>query len=357
MLATIAWSVVAFMVTIGLVVTIHEGAHFTVGRLVGAPIDVFSIGIGPELARWTDRRGVSWRLAAFPIGGYVKFSGDRDVASLAGSGLDALALWRRAAIIPAGPLSNIVLAVLLFATVFALEGRVVIPPVVSAVIAGGPAARAGLLAGDEILSLDGRPISDALSFIGDIESNGIGPRALVVERLGVGRRTLFVDPEFQTGRDPLLGVISRSHIGIEFHPDHLDRQSCSPLVCVWWSVAQTADIARSTGGYLHALVLGRQSSGSLAGPVSIAAVGGKIIQSTVPNFLDFLGKISLAIGLTNLLPIPLLDGGHLVFYAIEAISRRQPSVAFRKAASAVGLVLVLGLMGIALFNDVVHLVS
>jgi regulator of sigma E protease len=352
--------VVPFLVIISVVVFVHELGHYLLARLNGVRVQVFSIGFGPELVGITDRAGTRWKVSAVPLGGYVKMHGDADAAS---STIDLSALpdpdsfpskrvGQRMAIVAAGPLANFVFAMIALAMLFATVGRPFTPAEVGEVQAGSPAEAAGMMHGDRILEVNGQPVEsfEQLQLIvrgnpGETLNFTIGRAGETLDLAVTPQLTETTDRFGQVHRIGLIGV-SRS--GVEF------RRS-NPVHAVVEGVSETFSLI---GGTLYAvgeMIIGSRTTGELGGPLRIAQMSGEIAKDGVVPMIWFTAVLSVNHGLINLFPIPLLDGGHLVMYGIEAVRGRPLTERSQEVAFRFGLVLVLTLMVFATWNDVIYL--
>jgi regulator of sigma E protease len=351
---------IPFLLILSVVVFVHELGHYLVARRNGVRVDVFSIGFGTELFGFNDRSGTRWKFSVLPLGGYVKMHGDADPTS---STIDLNALpdpdsfpaksvWQRMAIVAAGPLANFVFAIVALGLLFATVGRPVTPAEVGEVQPGSAAEAAGLLPGDRIVAVDGETLasfeelqlvvrdSPDTTLLFGIERDGTTLELPVVPRL-----TEITDRFGQVHRIGLIGV-SRS--GIEF-------ERSNPLLAV---VEGASETVRLIGGTLYALgemIVGSRTTEELGGPLRIAQMSGEIAKDGVVPMIWFTAVLSINLGLINLFPIPMLDGGHLVMYAVEALRGRPLNERSQEVAFRFGLVLVLTLMVFATWNDLVQL--
>jgi regulator of sigma E protease len=427
----LAFTLVAFVVALSVIVAIHEYGHYIVGRWTGIKAEVFSVGFGPVLFSRTDRHGTRWQLAALPFGGYVKFLGDANAASVGGDAkglpeagrrhtMMGAPLWARAATVAAGPIANFILAILLFLALVLSEGRATNPLTVAKLAPLPPSAAGELRAGDQILAIEGRPVTvetlremtedlpdapsveyrirrddqemtvagphpfpplagavspdsaawDAGIRRGDVfltvdgrpvhafdevreavtASNG-APLRFEIWRDGealdltmVPRRTDLPLPEGGFETRWLLGVTAAPFFTPETETPGLFTALGSAVWQLWFVVSS------SLSGLLHILT-GAISTCNLSGPVGIAETSGAMAAQGTASFLGFLGVLSAAVGLMNLFPIPILDGGHLVFHAYEAVARRPPSDRALRVLMAAGLSVLLTLMLFAVAND------
>jgi regulator of sigma E protease len=352
--------IVPFLFTLTIIVFFHELGHFLVARWCGIRVLVFSLGFGPEIAGFTDRLGTRWKLSAIPLGGYVKFFGDENEASVPDAATLAAmseeerkqsffgqSVGRRAAVVVAGPLTNFILAIVLFAAVFMVVGKQIAVPRVAAVEPSSPAAVAGFQPGDLVTAIDGRRIDNFVDMQRIVGFSGGHPLTIVVDRGGVPV-TLTATPEMRNNRG-ILGV-TRSNM-----PGDVRVESVAPLDAVKLGVDKTWFIVETTLSYIRDVFVGRQSADQIGGPIGIARISGQVAELGWGALIDFIGVISVSIGLLNLFPVPLLDGGHLLFYLIEAVRGRPLSERAQEVGFRIGLAIVVMLMIFATVNDILHL--
>ncbi|MCA3700361.1 MAG: RIP metalloprotease [Brevundimonas sp.] len=386
-LTTALTYIVPFLLVLTLIVTIHELGHFWVARAFGVKVDRFAIGFGRAIFSRTDRHGIEWRVGWIPLGGYVKFSGDMDASSVPDSrGLDALKseinaregtgaerdyfhfkpVWQRMLIVAAGPFANFVLAITIFAVLYSLVGVELRPARVAQVTQGSPAAEAGFLPGDLITGLNGRPIEDAGEVTRKVSLSSGDAVRFTVEREG-REIELIATPERQMLDDPIAGRVSAGRIGLALASSRAEARQVryNPIEAVGQGFRETGDILGTTLTYLGRIFTGRESGDQLSGPLGIAKASGALTNAAVAanpdpvattiNLLltltSFAAILSIGIGFLNLLPIPVLDGGHLVFYAYEAVAKKPVAAAVQEAGYRVGLALLAGLMLFATWND------
>ena len=379
--------IVPFLLVLTLVVTVHELGHYWVARAFGVKIDRFSIGFGRALFQRTDRRGVEWRIGWLPLGGYVKFSGDLDASSVPDqAGLDELKariaseqgahalsdyyhfkpVWQRMLIVAGGPFANFVLAIVIFTAIFTLLGDQIAPPRVAEVPAGTPGAAAGFRANDLIVEVNGRPARSAQDVIRVVSLSSNTPVIFTVERDG-RPLTLTAIPERTATEDAISGRVSVGRIGVPLvtRRDEVRFIRYNPVEAIGAAGRQTATVLETTLSYIGRIFSGRESGALLNGPLGIAkAAGGITSQATegeAPASLkainlalmlfQFAAILSIGIGFINLMPIPVLDGGHLVFYAYEAVARKPVAAVVQEAGYRVGLALLACLMLFATWND------
>ena len=349
--------VVPVLFTLTIIVFFHELGHFLVARWCGIKVLVFSIGFGPELAGFYDRRGTRWKISAIPLGGYVKFFGDENEASVPdASTLAAMTeeerkqsfpgqpVGARAAVVAAGPVTNFILAIILFAGVFVAYGKTTAVPRIAAVEPNSPAAAAGFKVGDVIISIDGAKI-DNFSDVQRIVNFSPGVTLTVVVERGDALYTLKATPVEKDKRG-MLGI-TRSN-----EPGDVRTEAVAPLEALRLGADRTWLVVASTMSYLRDVVVGRQSADQIGGPIKIAQISVEVAKLGFGPLLELTALLSVSIGLLNLFPIPLLDGGHLLFYAIEAVRGRPLSERAQEVGFRIGLAIVLMLMIFATFNDV-----
>jgi len=362
---------VPFLFVLSLVVFFHEFGHFLIARWCGVRILVFSIGFGPEIVGFNDRHGTRWKIAAIPLGGYVKFFGDDSAASTPDTSrlasMDAAEkaqsfvfqpVAKRAAIVVAGPMANFVLAIAIFAGVFMLYGRQTMSARVDAVQPDSAAAAAGFEPGDMVLSIGGTAI-ESFADMQRIVSESAGVPLQVTVQRGSVQRVLTATPTLTEEKDVFGNVHRIGMLGIKRStaPADLKFQPVSPPEAVWMGVEETWFVIDRTMSYIGGVVVGREAANQLGGPIRIAEMSGQVATLGFVALIHLAAVLSVSIGLLNLFPIPLLDGGHLLFYSIEAIRGRPLSERAQEMGFRVGLAIVLMLMIFATFNDIVHLAT
>ncbi len=365
----LAWAL-PFIVVLGLVVFIHEMGHFLIARLNGVAVEAFSIGFGPEIAGFHDKQGTRWRIAWIPLGGYVKFLGDENAASMPSaeaaanvSAEDRARMFQfkpvgvRAAVVAAGPLANFVLALVIFTGLFMAYGKTVIEPQVDEVVAGTPAAAAGVEPGDLILSIDGENIESFQDMVRIVGLSAGSPLDIVVRRNGE-QKLLTVTPEL-VETETRFGKTKIARIGIRGAGDRTNVaiKTYSPVEALAESARETYFWIKQPLIFIGELIGGRASADQLGGPVRIAQMSKEVASVGIPELLRWTAIISISIGLINLFPIPVLDGGHLVFYGIEAIRGRPLNEKAQEIGFRIGLALVLMLMIFVTWNDVTQLIG
>jgi regulator of sigma E protease len=332
---------------------------------------VFSIGFGPELVGFNDRHGTRWKISAIPLGGFVKFLGDDNAASTpdkaALANMDAgerthsfmfQPVWKRAAIVVAGPVANFLLAIVIFAAVFMVYGKQTMSARVDAVQPGSAAAAAGFEPGDIVVAIDGHAI-DSFTQMQRIVGESAGETLQITVQRDGAARTLAATPALQEKKDVFGNVRRIGILGIQRSPapEDLKSQPVAPLQAVWLGVEESWDVVDQTLSYIGGVIIGRKSADQLGGPIRIAQMSGQVASLGFVVLLHFSGMLSVSIGLLNLFPIPLLDGGHLLFYLIEGVRGRPLSERAQEVGFRIGLAIVLMLMIFATFNDIVHLTT
>lgn len=372
-LTSIGFYLIPFVVVLTLVVFVHEFGHFIVGRWCGVKVDAFSIGFGPELWARVDRLGTRWRIAAIPLGGYVTFHGDANAASAPDPEavrampeaerevtFAAQSVWKRAAIVFAGPFANFVLAIAIFAVLFNVYGRTVYAPRVGSLTPGGAGVAAGFKPGDLVLSVDGAPV-DSFSKLQEIVSSSADRKLIFVIQRGDEELTLPAVPALREV-ESAIGKIRIGMLGIQASKaaEDVRQKRYGPADSVAMGVEETWTVVRRTGSYLGGLVTGRESADQLSGPIGIAQVSGQMAKAAfkvgVAPLLSLIAILSVSIGLLNLMPVPMLDGGHLMFFAIEAARGRALNERAQEVAFRVGLAMVGALMIFSTYNDIARLI-
>ncbi|GJL95386.1 MAG: zinc metalloprotease [Hyphococcus sp.] len=399
-------TILAFLVLLTIIVFIHEYGHFSVARLLGVRVDVFSIGFGKTLLRWIDRKGTEWRIAMLPLGGYVKFFGDLNAASQAppeasgkpvttqfptpgkeeelAQGMTAeeravcfhfKPLWVRAAVVAAGPVANFVLAVAIFAVLFMAIGRTVHEPIIGAITPDSAAQEAGFEPGDEIVSVNGRSISKFNELYDIVLLSGGDELRVEVERNGA-TQTIEVTPRRVEGTDRYGNPIDRWLLGIGSDQNAYSFEKCGPVGALGEGVKELGRILSVTVRFLGKIITGKEDAKQLGGPIKMAQYAGQSVMSgfdesgysekpsfwtmlkvSLVDFISLAAVVSVSIGFLNLLPVPVLDGGHLLYYGYEAIAGKPLGVRAQAIGFRVGIVMLASLMIFVTWNDINHLIS
>ena len=356
--------VFGFLLLLGPLVTIHELGHYLVGRWFGVKAEAFSIGFGKELAGWTDQRGTRWKLAALPLGGYVQFAGDMNPVSQPDADwlklppaernrcFQAKPLWQRALIVLAGPAANFIFAIAILAGFLMAYGQLVAAPTIGVIEPGSVAARAGLQIGDRITAIGGAKVDEFNDVSRLIAPH---PRETLALELVRDDKPLRLDvvaaPKLE--RDKFGNEFTRGYLGIG--PSNPEVRSVNPLQAVGLAVVQTRDMVGMMITGIGQIVTGQRSVEELGGPIKIAKFSGEQLSLGWRAFVAFAAFISINLGFINLLPIPVLDGGHLAFYAAEAIRRKPASQRSQEWAFRTGVAFVVALMLFVTINDLTSL--
>ncbi len=360
-----------FVVVLSIVVFVHEFGHFIVGRWCGVDVKIFSIGFGREIFGFNDRHGTRWRFAWIPLGGYVKFAGDANEASRPdfeaqsvmsdaekARTFPAKNVAQRSAVVAAGPVANFIFAILVFASVLYVNGRPQLTPRVEKVVAGSAADLAGIKPGDVVLSIDGNEIKGFGELQRIVSSRAGEKLTLLIER---GTQTKVIDlvPDMKVIDSPLgkqrLGIIGLQAAN---RPEDWRREHFGLIEAIIGGVEESWYVVTRTGDYLGKLLSGRESADQLSGPLRIAQVSGYVASAGgLLGLVNLAAILSVSIGLINLVPVPMLDGGHLLFYGVEALRGRPLSERAQEIGFRVGLAIVLMLMVFVTWNDISHLTN
>jgi regulator of sigma E protease len=347
----IIYSIVAAVVGLGVLIVFHEFGHFLFAKLSGVGVLTFSVGFGPKL--WVKKKGeTEYALSAFPLGGYVKMVGEDPDEEVAQSDIERSfahkGLLKRIAIVAAGPVFNLLLAVVFLTVVFLFYGVPVLSTQVGGVEPGSPAELSGIHKGDRIVAINGRGVSQWEELSKGIKESGGKPLTVQIRRQSQDL-TLNVQPFKKEGRNVFGEKRDEWMIGIG---SQVTIEKGNGGLAIVRAVQQTYDYAKLTLLGLFKMVTGEVSPRNLGGPILIAQMAGQQAQEGLASFLAFVAILSINLGVLNLLPIPVLDGGHLLFFAIEALIRRPVSIRYREIAQQVGMVLLLLLMVYAFANDI-----
>jgi regulator of sigma E protease len=358
---------VPFLAVLTVIVFVHEMGHYLVARWNGVAIQTFSIGFGRELFGWNDRHGTRWRISAIPLGGYVRFVGDMNPASVpdpdAISQVDpALAprlfvnknVWQRIAIVAAGPLANVLLTFLILYALLLGYGRYTIPAEVGEVMPGSVAEAAGLLPGDEIVAVDGYVVRGFTDLVRYVATSPERPIVMELERDGTVQTVTLVpkavEEEDRFGNSQRIGQIG---VRSSATGEDVRLYRPGPVEAIGMTVEEIRFIVQRTAAFLGDFFVGRGDVEQLGGPVKVAKVSGEVATLGIVALINLMALLSLNIGIFNLLPVPMLDGGHLLYYLVEAVRGRPLSLRIQEIGYRFGFALVLALMVFTLFNDTV----
>ncbi len=357
----------AFLFVLTVIVFVHEMGHFLVARWCGVRVETFSIGFGPEIFGWFDKKGTRWRVSWVPLGGYVKFWGDENEASqsMSREALDALTpeqkdglfaaktVWQRFAVVAAGPVANFLLAIVVFAALFQLNGREIHVPRVSLVAPNSAAEVAGFQVDDLIVSIDGRSVKNPRDIIQYVVASFGRTLQVQVRRadqdikIDIAGRPVEVQDRFGNKR-------TIHQLGLAFNKSGqpLEVEHFNPLTALWAGVVQTWTMLDMTAVYLWDVFFGAAPVAELGGPIRIAKVAGDVAKVSFYDLFSLIPMLSISIGFLNLLPVPMLDGGHLMFYLVEAVRGRPIHERVQEFAFRFGFMLLMCLMILTTWNDI-----
>lgn len=359
------WYLIPFLIVLSILVFVHELGHYLVARYNGVGVDVFSIGFGPEVFGWNDKAGTRWKVSWFPLGGYVKMVGDADAASTPdlktlrkmdekekSRSLFYKTVWQRIAVSAAGPLANYLFAIFIFSILFATVGQRYTVPIVHKIRDGSAAAIAGFLPGDRIRDINGDAIDrfeDIQLIVQDHPGDAL---QVVLERQG-HILTLTVIPTLSEIKDHFGHVHKVGLLGIEgTETAHIQRSWWNSW---WYATTESISLSWQTLKALGQIIVGAKSADGLGGPLRIAQMSGEIAQSGLLALIWFMALLSVNLGLINLFPVPMLDGGHLLFYFLEVLRGKPLSEKAQEWGFRIGFGFIVGLMVLATWNDIVHI--
>jgi regulator of sigma E protease len=363
--------VVPFLFVLTIVVFFHELGHFLMARLCGIKVLVFSIGFGPEIAGFNDRYGTRWKISAVPLGGYVMFFGDDNAASVPDRAAAASMsdvdrkdsfmfqpVRSRAAVVAAGPVANFVLAIAIFAAIFMTVGKQTTSARVDTVQPASAAEAAGFKPGDLVTAINGEKI-DSFSDMQRIVSINAGETLSIDVDRGGAPINLKATPQLKELKDNFGNVHRLGVLGISrsMSPGDIKTEKAGPLRAIVMGAQETWFVVDRTLAYIGGVFVGREAADQLGGPIRIAQVSGQVATAGFTALIHLTAVLSVSIGLLNLFPIPLLDGGHLLFYAIETIRGRPLSERAQEVGFRIGLAVVVMLMIFATFNDILRLAT
>jgi regulator of sigma E protease len=357
-----------FLLALTIIVFVHEFGHFQVARWCGIKVEAFSIGFGREIVGWYDKHGTRWKICWLPLGGYVRFEGDANAASMPGEALaieprsagnfHGKPVWQRAAVVAAGPIANFILAIFIFTLAYSVIGVPYSQPRVDEVIAGSAAEAAGLQKGDFIRRVDGSETHSFAAVQELVWQRGGVELPVVIERAG-SLMEMSLTPRVQEMPDGFGGMIQVGLLGVRHDPkaDEILYERYSPPKAFAKGVERTWYIIATTGRYISKLFTGSESIKQIGGPIAMAKGAGDTASNGALSFMSFVALLSVSIGLINLFPIPMLDGGHLVFYAVEALRGKPLGPNAQEWGYRIGFSFVVMLMLIGIWNDIVRTVS
>jgi regulator of sigma E protease len=358
--------ILPFIVLIVIVVFIHEYGHYYFAKRFGVGVTDFSIGFGKEMFGWNDKSGTRWKVCVIPLGGYVKFFGDRNVYSQADNDKiikeyskedqDKLfvlkPLYQRALIVFGGPLANFLLAILIFFSVYTFAGKDFTPAVINEVQKDSPAMVAGLKDNDIVVSIDGNKVKSIMEVSKYIMMSTDEIINFTVNRYDQDL-TFKVKPNIVDGEDNLGNKISKRMVGIKLgaYNNEVNHVKLGPAKALFYAVNEVYYVSTSSLKYIGSMIAGNGDTSQLGGPIRIAKISGQVAEFGILPFISLMAYISISLGLINLFPIPMLDGGHLMFYGIEKVLGRPLSQKTQEGFFRIGMVLLLSLMFFTTFND------
>ncbi len=368
------WEIgVPFLVALSVLVFVHELGHYLVARWNGVRVEVFSIGFGTELKGWTDRAGTRWKICAIPLGGYVKMFGESETIAdevtkdqrpltpeEVAVSFHHKSIAQRAAIVVAGPLVNYIFAIIAFAILFMAVGMpqtdttAPLPAIIGSIAPGSAAEKAGLKVGDRVVVAGDEKITLFSDLQRIVQASPAMSLPLTLVRDGSELR-LTVVPSAREISERSGGKITRGQLGVTADPGPIEYVRQAPHQAIWMGIERTYVVTVRILAYIRDVVVGTQSAEEVGGILRIAQMSGQVAELGIANYVTFLAVLSINLGLINLFPVPLLDGGHLAFYAIEAIRGRPLGARAQEYGFRLGLVLVLALFVFATWNDLVHL--
>ena len=354
-------AIVSFLVVLTVLVFVHEMGHYLIARKNGVRVEVFSVGVGPEIIGWTDNSLTRWKICAIPLGGYVKMFGDSDPASTKPSGSERFSeddvrvsfhhksLAQKTAIVAAGPIANFLFAVLLLAFLFAIMGQKHAPPIIDKIASGSAAEEAGLSVGDRIIRVNNTEINKFNDLRRVVSPNPNKNLLFLIERDG---KNLEIDvvPSLTEVRDASGTMIKVGLLGVTSM--QTNTKLYDPISAFKEAVTESWSISTQTLSYLGQIVIGSRGTEELGGPIRIAKMSGAVAEIGISSLIYFMAVLSINLGLINLFPIPVLDGGHLVLYLLEFIRGRPLGQKAQEAVSFTGLGIVIALMIFVTLNDI-----
>jgi regulator of sigma E protease len=357
---SLLFTLASYVVMVAILVVVHEGGHYLAGRLFNVKIDAFAFGFGRELFGFNDSRGTRWKVNAIPLGGYVKFTGDMNEASQPSPEVMALPvhereglflfkpLWQRAIVVAAGPAINFVFAILILAGFYIALGHPFTPPVVSQVMPNSAAAAAGIVKGDRITRIDGEPVARFEDVVNRVMTGTGKPMVVTLDR-GGSTLALTVTPRMTEMTDRFGNVSRVGRLGIARSAQVVE--DVGPIKALAYGVSDTWDIVGSIAKTIRQVVMGERQLSDLGGPIKTGQVTGQQASLGVLSFIAFMAFFSINLGFINLIPIPMLDGGHLLLYAVEAVRRQPIGAKVQEWAFMSGFAALMSLMAVLTWND------
>ena len=358
--------IVPFLILITIVVFIHEYGHYYFAKKYGVGVTDFSIGFGKEIFGWNDKSGTRWKICWIPLGGYVKFFGDRNVFSQSEQEqvikkyseddqkklFILKPLYQRSIIVAAGPLANFLLSIIIFLLINMFVGKDMTPAVIDEVQKDSPAFVAGMKKNDKILSIDNKKVESILEVSTFINTSTSDTINFIVFRNNQ-EISLFVKPNLVDGKDSLGNSVKKRMIGIRLSPlnNEFNKKPLGPSKALYYSVKEVWFVTITSLNYVGKMIVGSADTSQLGGPIRIAKITGQISEYGIVPFFSIMAYISISLGLINLFPIPMLDGGHLMFYLFEKILGRPLSQKTQEGFFRIGLFMLFSLMFFVTFND------
>jgi len=358
--------ILPFIALIVVVVFIHEYGHYYFAKRFGVGVTDFSIGFGKEMFGWNDKSGTRWKVCVVPLGGYVKFFGDRNVYSQVDNDKiikeyskedqDKLfvlkPLYQRALIVFGGPLANFLLAILIFFSIYTFAGKDFTPAVINEVQKDSPAMVAGLKDNDIVVSIDGNKVKSIMEVSKYIMMSTDEFINFTVNRYDQDL-TFKVKPNIVDGEDNLGNKISKRMVGIKLgaYNNKVNHVKLGPAKALFYAINEVYYVSTSSLKYIGSMIVGNGDTSQLGGPIRIAKISGQVAEFGILPFISLMAYISISLGLINLFPIPMLDGGHLMFYGIEKVLGRPLSQKTQEGFFRIGMFLLLSLMFFTTFND------
>tara|TARA_B100001123_G_scaffold5656_1_gene7268 strand:- start:1583 stop:2680 length:1098 start_codon:yes stop_codon:yes gene_type:complete len=359
--------IIPFIILITVVVFVHEYGHYYFARRYGVGVTDFSIGFGKEIFGFNDKSGTRWKFCLIPLGGYVKFFGDRNVFSQAEQAeilkkyskndqkklFTIKPLYQRALIVFGGPLANFLLAILIFSCIYMFIGKDFTPAKINQVSIDSPAEKAGLQKNDIIVGIDNNKvlsIREVSTFINTSSSSTIDITVLRNDR----EITFTTDTKFIESKDIFGNLVKKKIIGISITPatSEINQKKLGPATAIYYSIKEVWFVSKTTLSYVGSLIFGKADTSQLGGPIKIAKISGQVAEFGLLAFISTIAYISISLGLINLFPIPLLDGGHLMFFLFEKVLGRPLSQKTQEGFFRIGLFLLISLMVFTTFNDI-----